>query len=110
MRGFRLSQPFSKVGSRVQRDEWYVLGLCSRPVLKYYSGSAGNKWSKGVPHSMKRTPRKAILFAGIVGIAVFGNAAPARATAPNVKYWCNGTFASPAVSGNDLFGLAGEPF
>ena len=31
-------------------------------------------------------------------------------TAPNVTYTATGTFASPAVSGADLFKLAGEPF
>ncbi len=32
------------------------------------------------------------------------------ATAPNVIYSATGTFASPPVSGNDLLGLAGQPF
>ncbi|MFN7993564.1 MAG: hypothetical protein U0Q18_08185 [Bryobacteraceae bacterium] len=56
------------------------------------------------------TRKNAILFACLGAVMLFGNAENARATAPNVKYWCNGTFASPAISGNDLFGLAGEPF
>lgn len=32
------------------------------------------------------------------------------ATAPNVQYTATGTFASPAVKGNDLFQLAGQTF
>jgi hypothetical protein len=31
-------------------------------------------------------------------------------TAPNVLFTASGTFSSPAVSGNDLYELAGEPF
>ena len=56
------------------------------------------------------TNKKAILVLGLGALYLFGNAEAARAAAPNVKYWCNGTFASPAMSGNDLFGLSGEPF
>jgi hypothetical protein len=32
------------------------------------------------------------------------------ATAPNVTYTASGTFASPPISGNDLFQLQGQPF
>ncbi|MFN7997708.1 MAG: hypothetical protein U0Q18_29080 [Bryobacteraceae bacterium] len=53
---------------------------------------------------------KSIVFATLAVTGWFGSADLARATAPNVKYYCTGTFASPAVSGNDLLGLAGEPF
>lgn len=59
---------------------------------------------------MKTRVTRKFLLTGLAALVVFGNADLARATAPNVKYWCNGTFASPAMSGNDLFGLAGQPF
>jgi len=50
------------------------------------------------------------LTVATAAIACFAAGGTAIAAAPNVIYTATGTFATPAVSGNDLFKLAGQPF
>jgi hypothetical protein len=51
----------------------------------------------------------ALLAISCIAAAALMAAGP-DATASNILYTASGTFASPAVSGNDLLGLAGQPF
>ena len=50
----------------------------------------------------------AALFFGSLGVT--GLLQAQRVTLPDVTYTASGTFATPAISGNDLFKLAGQPF
>lgn len=42
--------------------------------------------------------------------AVLCSVAQAIAAAPNILYMASGTFATPALAGQDMLGIAGEPF
>ena len=52
----------------------------------------------------------AIVAAVICCFTVSSLVAASPAKAPNVVYTASGTFASPPISGNDLFQLQGQPF
>ncbi|MFN7993376.1 MAG: hypothetical protein U0Q18_07230 [Bryobacteraceae bacterium] len=53
---------------------------------------------------------KCSVFTILALSACFGSAQMAWAAAPDVKYYCTGTFGSPAMTGQDIFQLAGRPF
>ena len=52
----------------------------------------------------------AIALAGILCVATSEKLAAQSTTAPNVTYAAAGTFATPQISGNDLFQLQGQAF
>ena len=54
--------------------------------------------------------QKSNLFALLAFSMCLAGVQLAWATAPDVKYYCTGTFSSPAMTGEDIFQLAGRPF
>lgn len=54
--------------------------------------------------------RSQLSAVALAAITCFAAGGTALAAAPNVIYTATGTFATPAMSGSDLFKLAGQPF